>query len=790
MIKNYLKIALRHISRNKSYLLINVVGLGLAFACCIVAFINFQYVNKADHFHENLDQIYRVAVGSVGGHRPNGNVVAPLMPQAVAEIGAVKEGVRISRRGVVVKVGEKVFSDDMAQVDPNFLAIFTFPIISGTAGVLQDPAHIILSNTIAQKYFGSQDPIGKVVTIEPGKPWQKDLIVGGVVEDPPSNSTIKFDLLTHISFAETGQYPRDLSAWNNTLSATFVVLNEGASMDDVVQGMNKYLPLENKFERHREVTKYHLQPMSVVYKNGDDIQNNRLNSSIHPLMPVAPGVMALLILLTACLNFTNTTISFSNKRLKEMGVRKVMGSNRKQLITQLLSESFIICLLALVFGIVVANYVTPYYNQMWEYMELEVALNYFDQPDLVSFLAITVLVTSLVGGAYPAFYMSSFKPTSIFRGSTKFGGDTWLVRFLLGLQIVISLVAIIGGIAFYQNSEFQRNYDLGYDAKGIINIPIDGAETYHQLKAAIATNPDIEGIAGSINNLGFGNWWTNLGKAEDKRGVQVQYVGENFLEVMDIAVIEGRDFDKNRELDYTESAIINKKLLKEQQWESGIGQELEVGGNKLKVIGVTENFVPSSMFDQLSPNVFQFRKPEEFQLVKIKVSADKLLPTNDYLKATWAANFPYVPYEGYYQDEVLAESLTVSQNISWIFIFLALIAILLSATGLYSLVSLNFLKRAKEIAVRRVVGASTQNIAYLLNKQYLLVFLIGGILGAVGGVYAAQFLLEEIFEIHQGVQTSSTIMAVGFICMIGAITIAGKLFGVLRTNPAETLRSD
>jgi len=467
-----------------------------------------------------------------------------------------------------------------------------------------------------------------------------------------------------------------------------------------------------------------------------------------------------------------------------------MGSNRRQLVTQLLGESFIICLLALGLGMVIAQFLVPHYNNLFAFLNMEMTLDYFAQPQLLGFLVLAVLFTSLLGGAYPAFYMSSFRPSSILQGSTKFGGDTWLVRSLLGFQIVVSLITIIGGITFAQNAVFQENYDFGYDTKGIINVPIKEEAQYHQLKSAIAANPDILGVAGTMNNLGFSSWWSNMGKPEDNRGVQVQHIGENFLQVMDIELLEGREFDKNKSLDFEETVIINKKLADQEQWESGLEKEIDMWGKNWKVIGVTENFTPSSLLKPISPNIFFFKAPKDYRNLKVKVAADKLLATNAYLKKTWTANFPFVPYEGYYQDEVLADTLSVSQGITKMNVFLALIAILLTATGLFSLVSLNLLKRAKEIAIRRVLGASTGNIVYLINKHYLLIFLIGGILGGIGGLYQAQFLLDEVFKIHQGVSIPATVLAVGFICLIGVVTIGGKLFGVLQTNPAETLKNE
>ena len=281
-----------------------------------------------------------------------------------------------------------------------------------------------------------------------------------------------------------------------------------------------------------------------------------------------------------------------------------------------------------------------------------------------------------------------------------------------------------------------------------------------------------------------------MGKPDDNRGVQVQHIGENFLQVMDIELLEGREFDKNKSLDFEETVIINKKLADQEQWESGLEKEIDMWGKNWKVIGVTENFTPSSLLEPISPSIFFFKAPKDYRNLKVKVAADKLLATNAYLKKTWTANFPFVPYEGYYQDEVLADTLSVSQGITKMNVFLALIAILLTATGLFSLVSLNLLKRAKEIAIRRVLGASTGNIVYLINKHYLLIFLISGILGGIGGLYQAQFLLDEVFKIHQGVSIPATLLAISFVCLIGVVTIGGKLFGVLQTNPAETLKNE
>jgi len=574
------------------------------------------------------------------------------------------------------------------------------------------------------------------------------------------------------------------------MDASFVLLDKGIEPTQIEAQLNSYIPEINKANEWRTRVKYILQPMSVAYLKSREVYNNRLNGVPNNALFWLPGILALMILVTACLNFTNTTISFSNKRLKEMGVRKVMGGNRKELMVQLLSESLIICILALIMGILIAEYLLPIHNNMWDFLGIEVALNYFSNIGLLVFLVGVVLFTAFLGGAYPAFYVSSFKPTSIFRGSTKFGGDNWLIRSLLGLQVVISLITVVGGISFMQNAIYQKGFDLGYDSKSIINVPLEGELAFNKFKNVISENPYVLGVAGAKNNLGFSSWNTNLGKPEDNRDVQMHLVGEQFLEVMDLNILEGRTFDKNLETDYTESVLITQKLVEEEQWTHPIGKKIETYNTTKKVIGVVEDFYPQSFFNKPLASVFHFEKPKDYRVMKVKVTPSQLISTNKFLKEKWSIVFPLAPFESYYQDETIADALMITEGGAKLYLFLALFAIFLTTTGLYSLVSMNVQKRAKEVAIRRVLGAGVKNITYILNKNYILIFTICGALGAFLGSKFSDYALDLAFEVFLQANSISAILAVLGVCIIGALTISSKLFNVLRTNPAETLKSE
>lgn len=792
MFQNYLKIAFRHITRNKTYVFVNIIGLGLALACCIIAFVNYNMAFDADTFHENHEHIYRVLVQTEGLGDPSGSVatpLAPLAPLAAAELSSVKAGTRFGSRGVIIQSGEEVFNEEIGIIDPNFLDFFNFPLIEGDLAAINDPSQVFITETAAKKYFGEATALHQTIVVNPGQAGHKEFIVGGVLQDPPKISSLQFDLLTNIDFVEWGPRPDTLSNWKNSIAATFLQVENSAKSQEIAQQLQNYIAINNEGNGNSAV-KFLLQPMKEVYTSGEDVNNNWISQSLPLVFYWGLGAMALMILLTACLNFTNTTVSFSNKRLKEMGIRKVMGGGRTQLMFQLLGESLVICLLATGVAIVAAEYFVPVFNKMWGMENVELTLNYLENTDLLLFLGGTILLVTLFAGAYPAFYISSFKPSHIFRGTTKFGGDNWFVRSLLGLQVAISIMTIIGGISFAQNGEYMKNFDLGYNTKGIINVKLKGADAYTTFKNIILENPDIQGITGSRGDLGFGQNWYPLGRREENRWAQVQQVGENFFEVMGLNILEGRPFDEKLETDYTNSVLVNQKFIKDQQWKTGLDKQIDMFGSKHNIIGVVGDFYQSASVNDQSPNVFRFRKSEKFGTLKVKVDNDKLLATNDYLEATWKANFPLVPYESFYQDNVTANSLMVSENIAWSYLFLSILSVLLAAIGLFSLVSLNVLKRAKEIAVRRVLGATAENITYTINKHYIFIFAIGSILGGLLGAWFAQFLIAQTFAVNQGVSTVAIISSMIGICTIGALTIGGKLYAVLQTNPADTLKSE
>ncbi|MEM6321489.1 MAG: FtsX-like permease family protein [Bacteroidota bacterium] len=791
MFQNYLKIALRHIDRNRTYVIINVVGLGVAIACCMIAFVNWQTGKNADSFHENYERIFRVTANGVGHTQPTADVSAPLVIRAAEDLKEVAAGIRFHTQGTIVQNETSVFGEQLAFADANFLEVFTFKVISGDANALKDPSQILISEQKAKSYFGDESAIGKTLTLKPGQPNEKQLRIGAVLKNNSTYiSSLEFDFLANISLLETA-YNTSLQDWRTGLNASFLLLNNPNEQQKVAQALSQYLPIRNKEATWNQRKNFLLEPMDRLFLDGRNTNNNRLARAESPAFYWGMGLLALFILLTACLNFTNTTISFSNKRLKEMGVRKTMGSSRPQLMVQLLGESFFICVLSAVFAIILAEYLTPIYNSLWAFMDVSIKLNYFQNSGLVLFLVGTVLITTLLGGVYPAFYMSSFRPSHIFKGTTRFGGDNWLIRSLLGVQIALSLIAIIGSLTMADNADFQKSHNLGYNVEGIINVDLQGRDQYEKFRTIILENPNIEGVTASSSNLGFSEWDNFVGQPEDQRHASTHVVADNFLNVMNLRLVAGRTFDKNLSTDLTESVLVTQKFVEESNWDHTIGKKIKHRfPNEKNIIGVVEDFYASSFFRKPRAAVFHLSRPEWYSVMKVRVQPEQLATTKQYLEDQWKKHFPLVPFNSYYQDETLATAFTITENIALLYLFLAIVTVLLSATGLFSLVSLNVLKRSKEIAVRRVLGATAENILYSTNKYYLVIFAIGSIVGAVLANWAVHFFLEQIFEVTKGVSLLSIVISVLGLCTIGGLTIGSRLVGVLRTNPAETLKSE
>ncbi len=788
MLQNYLRIVLRNVRKNAFYVLVNVIGMGIALACCIIAFVNYQFDRDFDAFHSKKDTVFKLDSRKTSNDLIYGITPLPLGAAAKQNIPEVEDAVRLYTLRSNVKNNQNVYNEVIHFVDEGFFDMFDFPITKGSALDLGKPESVILTEKMAKKYFGDEDPIGKTIEMFAGLESQKAMTVIALVGEYPFNSSIHFDMIAHSDNITYRGAPINHQDWARFADVTFLKLKDAKDKGRVEEQLAQFVPIQNSNREDWEISAFLLDPLSDIAHTAMKKRANYLRESTPPSAVWGPSLLAFLLLLAACLNLTNTTIALSNRRLKEMGVRKVMGSSRKQLVTQLLGESFGICLLALVLSLFLVPVLLPQYNAMWDFLELEI--NYFDNPALMAFLIGSLLTATLLAGAYPAFYISGFEVTKIFRGKVQFSGNNLFSRVMLGAQVMIAIMALAGGFVFARNASFQKTADMGYLREGVMAVPVLDGQSYEILKEKAAQHPDVIELAGASGQVG-NIYQTKEVKWRDQ-DLEVHYLGtgEGYLDMMEINLKEGRFLTEERGSDTERSIMVNEKLVASLGWQDPLNQQIMIDSNAYQVVGVVEDFYQGDFFNPIEPVIIQMIPKENYHLLALKAPSEKLVAINQYLLNQWNELFPYRPYEGFFQDQVLAKEALITNNIKWLFIFFALITVILTSVGLFALISLNIVRRMKEIAIRRVVGATLQNITVLLNFRYFLISFLGVLAGATGAYFLVKGLLDSIFAVHVGVEPWVLGLAGLGVLFLVMLTILMKMLGVVQMNPSKILRSE
>ena len=469
MIKSYIKLALRNMKRNMGYVIFNVVGLGIAMACLIIAYLSYDYNQNFDSFHEKSDQIYRL--NSII-QRQERQIEYGIVPMAVITHlqEQLKGQVRSSRyhgRDINIKSKDDYFSTGAGFVDEDFMDMFTFEMVSGDAHAYLDKSTILISEATAQKFFPDQNPLGSYLTLSYAPDNEREYRIGGVYKDVQRNSSFIFDALAHID-NDFELLDFEENSWRFFARSSFVELDNDADLPIVQKELASVLPLINELRGDSPLKEIRLQPLSEVAKTSRDMPSHLLNESLPSSAVIGPIVMSGLLLLIACFNFTNTAIAASSRRLKEIGVRKTMGGLRKQLIFQFLGENIVLIFGAILVAILLSEFLVPAYNSMWRFLEID--LDYLENLNFLLFLVAVMVLCAVVAGAYPSLYISNFKPANILKGGFKLGGTNRFTRVLLTLLFSISLSAIVASIIFYQNALYQENVNLGVSRESVVGV--------------------------------------------------------------------------------------------------------------------------------------------------------------------------------------------------------------------------------------------------------------------------------------------------------------------------------
>jgi len=789
MFKNYLLVTFRNLLKNRVSTLINILGLGISLSVCIVAFFNHMFNYEFDRNNVNFDKIYRVNSfrDMEGREQEYGIVPATLGLEVKKDIPGIEKAARLIHTGSPVKVGLDVFPTEVSFIEPEFLDIFTFPILVGDKKSIENQANVLVSSTMASRLYGKEYPIGKSLAIVNDKNKEFTFTVGGVFADLPLNSSFRIDILSHFDNFKLMWEWNDAD-WKNTVNCLFIQVPDKSRLSSITQSLKNYISVQNKARLDFKMTRFSLVPLKEVGSNSRTTWSSGLFPSLHPAALYSPPIMALFILLIACFNFANTSIATFSKRLKEIGLRKTFGGQRSQLVTQFMIETLIICFLALLVAIILAEFLVPAYSSLWSYMKIELTFSRY--LFFWVFLILLLLFTGFMAGVYPAMYISSFSPVNVLKGDSPFSGAGKLSSVLLALQFSISVMALVMGLVFSKNAVYQRTFDLGYDRDKLIVIPVV-QDLSTSFKNEILTNPKIISAAGTRNHIGWGSNSRPIKDAVKQLEVDVMDIGPEYASTMGLRLVEGRLFDKLREdADRAnKSIVINQKMVKDFGWKTPIGMTVTLyDTTRLTVVGVVKDFYVRGLWQKINPTILRLSSNDQYGVLVVRAEPENLPAVLDYLSLKWKNQATNFVFGGRFQEDTMQEEKTINNSILKVNVFLAVVATLLSLIGMYNLVSLDIIRRTKEIGIRKIQGAPVPLIMYLVSRKFLVVLVIASLIGCAGGYYMSNMLMDSIWDYFVPIKAGILVLSAAIMFVATILTIIYKILKAALRNPVDSLR--
>jgi putative ABC transport system permease protein len=793
MFPNYLKIAFRVLWRNKIYVALNIAGLGFAIACCILAYLNYNYRANFDQNQTHTEHIYRLnSVRLVDGNKQPWGVIPLALAQAMQkEPAGMERTARLSSAPVVVKIQENTFDEHIYYTDKSLFDFFRFPLKYGNLSGFDKSNQIIISEAFADKYFPKQMPLGQSLTIVGPEASPRVYTVAAVTQKIPANSSIQFDIIT--SFENrfvNGQLAAD--DWSNpNLITTFVELKDVQAARFITANLNSYVALHNRNHTDWPVESFFLQPFSALAASSDIdmpgyVYGSQLTANPRGVLVIVPAIMSLFLLIITCFNFTNISIAFASGRLKEIGIRKVMGGFRSQLIRQFLTENIVLCLLASALALLFVHLLLPTVIQL---TNVDLSPDYHRNYGFWLFLIFIPAVSAIFSGLYPALYVSSFQPVLILKGKTSLASFNRFTRFLLISQFSLSCFALVVGIVMSQNASFQEKADFGYALNEVAVVEINNPQEYRVFSQAVQQHPEIKNVAGCAQQIGDGTYTQTVKTGDDQIQVQVARVGgEAYLNSMGIRLVQGRHFYDS---DADESILVNQTFLQRLRLTQPLGQRVTLDSINYTIVGVVNDYKEYGLHGLIPPCVLRLAKPDEYKFMVVRTDKDQLSQVTKYLQEAWHKVVPNVPYRGYLQSDLIEKEIRMTQSFRSIAFFLAIVTLLLSASGLFAQISLNIDKRSKEIGIRKVLGASVLQIIGLVNREFIRILLIAFVVGsALGYLFTNKLIFQFIYKYHPDAGPAPYIGTFLIVLLCCSVIIGTKVFQAAKANPTERLRAE
>jgi len=789
MLRSYFKLAYRNIIKNKLSSIINITGLSVAIGCSILFFLLLDMEYTSDRFHENSHNIFMVGYTLEGDQNAQrwGDSPQPLGPALETQFPQVERSVRITDKRASVRYENNVFDESIRLVEPDFLDMFSFPLKSGNRTALSDKNAIILSEPIAEKYFGEENPIGKKLELTFDRKYKESYIITGVAEKFPFNASFSFDFLASFELLDDIA-SKEPDNWGNFIAATFIQVNNPADIPDISGKMEHFLQRHNVENIDRPIAAYIFEPLPTLSWESQNIRRS-ISSGSTPEALIIFFVIGIFLLIQACSNYVNISLASATRRLKEIGIRKVVGSQRLQLIKQFLGENLLLCFTALVIGVFLTKFVfIPGLFEITGQNEEFSLLEFLSNSHLWGFFVILLLITGFGAGIYPALFISKLQPVKILKGRFRLTSKKRFTGVLLSLQFGITFLIMCLVVTIWQNNRYQMKRDWGYNQEHVINIRLENSLQFDVLKNVISQNPDVIKIAGTVHPLGQTQQQAVIEIAANKHEVINFDVGSGYLETLGIRLRKGRLFNQDLSTDYEGTLIVNELFLQEVGWENAIDQTVRFKNKIYTVIGVVEDFHYDNFFNEIRPVTFRLVPDDDLRYLTIRVQANKSVQSANAFQQNWQQLFPDIPYNSFFQDSVFESAFRNNMSITKIFAATAIITLVISCMGLFGLVTLMISKRSKEFSIHKVLGASVLQISHLITRRFILIVAASIIVALPGGYFFLNGLLDGVYRYRMPIGAFPFVLA-GLVMLFTAIlTIASQVYKSAVRNPIEAIR--
>ncbi len=803
MFRNYIKIALTNILKYRTYSIINILGLTVGMVCSLLILLYIQFELSYDKYHQNADRIYRVTReffntdGSSNLHL--GFVAPPLAPLLKNDFPQIEHAVRIKElERPVFKYQEKTFSENRYfAADPDFFKVFDFPFIQGDPETaLLEPNNIVITESTAKIFFGNEEPINKILTIPISAEFNIDLKVTGVIKDIPQNSHFHFDILGSMKGLEQFYGDSEFKDWSSNNYGTYLLFPQNYDINHFIKQIPDFL-LRHQGENANKWNTLHIWKLTDIHLHShldSEFESNGNIVYIYILLAIA-----ILLLLIACINFMNLATARSATRTKEIGIRKVVGARRVQIIKQFLSESILISGIALLFSIVLINLLLPTFNN---FVDVKLHFEPLHNPVILFSLIGIALLVGIIAGSYPALYLSKFSPATTLQSTKKISsGKSKLRCGLVIFQFTITIILFISLGIIHQQMIYCMNKDLGLNKNNMILLPATNemVKNYDSFRTQLLQQPHIIGIAASKRSPGAGLLDCSEARIYDNQvatplGFRVANVcvSQDFIDTYEIPIVAGRNFSTEYSTDPVAAFILNECAIKQIGWSSpevAIGKSFEYAGCKGQIIGVVKDFHYESLHKPIMPIVF-YIDSNSFNTITVKINPRNAQDITDiltFLQKIWKVYLPDSPFHYTFLDERFKQLYLVETKLSQIFQIFSSIAIVIACLGLFGLVTFMAEKKTKEIGIRKVVGASVWQILILLTKDFTKWIIVATLIACPIAWYVMyQWLQNFAYRIEMG--WWMFLLGGGIALLIALFTVSWQVIRAAMANPVESLR--